>query len=262
MTVTTLPKPAWASAITSAEKTGEPNSILLYGVPGTRKTTIAASIAEVSGFKKVLLIDTDGGTAVLSLDKAYANIDILKIDPLAPGAKAKLDSVIDDICVNDYGYDAVVLDVLDISQDIVERELKLKYAGSKNTFAVYGELGEWTDTIVRKLHNAPHFVAIITAHSQEKQLDSGALRITPKLSGSSKDAIGGVPDVVAYLSFVTHPETGEPHLVASVGQSDSTISKNRYRLQSSIVDFTMPVLYGLIREKITAVTNNPVAVAA
>jgi len=267
-----LPKPAWASAITTADALGPPQSIFLYGLPGTRKTTISATISQVESFKKVLFIDTDNGTTVLSLDPTFSHIEILKIDPLDPNAKAKLDGVIADVCANDYGYDAVVLDTISVAQSMVEKFLKVKYAGDKkNTFAVYGDLGEWTEDTVRRLHNAPHFTAIITCHSQEKLLESGVTKITPKLSGSSKDTIGGIPDLVAHLSYIEHPETNERHLVAIVGESDSLISKNRYRLSQSILDFTMPVLYGLINEKLSKkpaavapikTTTTPVAAAA
>lgn len=267
--MTGLPAPSWASAIQTPEESGPPQSILMYGVPGTRKTTISATIAQVKGYDKVLFIDIDNGTEVLALDAEFANIDILKIDPLDPGAKAKLDAVIADVCANDYGYKAIVLDTFDVAQDVVERALKIKHAGNKNTFAVYGELGEWSDDTIRKLHNAPHFLAIITAHSQEKQLDSGALRITPRLSGASKDSIGGIPSLVAYLSFQDHPETHERHLMAVIGESETMITKNRYRLPQGIVDLTMPVLFGMIEEKIkskkpqaTAVASKPAPVAA
>src|SRR5690606_34569360 len=99
-----------------------------------------------------------------------------------------------------------------IAQDAAERALKDKHANTKNTFAVYGELGDWTDATVRRLHNADHFVGIVTCHSTEKRLETGAIDVKPKLSGASKDSIGAVPDLVAHLSYARHPETGDNHL--------------------------------------------------
>lgn len=253
--ITQLPKPAWASAVTTAEKLGPPQSIFLYGLPGTRKTSSAASIAKVSGFSKVLFIDVDNGTAVLSTEPEYANVEIVKIDPLDPNALAKIDGIVSDVAQNDYGYDAVVFDTLSVGQDVAEAALKAKYAtagknGKPDGFAVYGDLGVWTDHLVRKLHNAPHFTGIITCHSTEKRDEAGNLAINPKLSGSSKESIGSIPDLVAHLSFARHPETNEKHLVATVGETPGLISKNRYRLDDVIVDFTLPRLYSLIGAKI------------
>lgn len=248
--VTKLPTPAWGGFIKKADKVGMPQSIFLYGVPGTRKTSIMASAIKVPGIKKMLVIDTDGGTSVLASDPAFADIDIISIDPLEPGAISKIDSIVEDVARNGYGYDAVGFDTLSVSQDVSERHLKEKYAGSKNTFAVFGDLGEWTDSIVRRLHSSPHFVAVITCHSSEKKSETGTVEIKPKLSGSSKDSIGAIPDVVAHLSFASHPETGERHLVANVGESDATISKSRYRIDPVIVDFDLPKLYTLIEQKI------------
>lgn len=248
--ITQLPKPAWASAVSTADKVGMPQSIFMYGVPGTRKTSTAASIVKVPGFNKVLFIDIDNGASVLSNNPDYAHVEVLKIDSLAPNAFEKLNSVIDDVSQNDYGYQAIVLDTLSVAQDVAEKHYKMKHANSKNTFAVYGDLGEWSDETVRKLHNAQHFTGIVTCHSVEKRNEAGVLEIKPKLSGSSKDSIGGIPDLVAHLKYATHPETNERHLAATVGESDELISKNRWSLAPVIIDFDLPTVYSLIQAKI------------
>lgn len=245
------PRPKWASAITTPKETALPKSIFLYSPPGTRKTSISSSIAEVPGFNRVLMIDMERGAEVIAQNPLLRDrIDVLEIDPLESGAKAKLDAVIDDIYTNDYGYDAVILDTLDVAQDVAEKWFKANNPDPKNTFRIYGDLGVWTDEIVRKLHSAKHFTAIITCHSTEQKAESGAYRILPRLSGSSKDAIGGIFSIVAHLSYGNHPETGERHLLATVGESDTTIAKNRFGLNPVIVDLTMPKLYQLINERV------------
>ena len=257
MTITTptLPKPAWASAFQTAITVAKPKSILLYGTHGTRKTSIASSIAKVAGFKRVLHIDIDNGTEVLGNDEGIVkriqdgSYNVLSINPLEPGAKKKFDAVIDDITTIDYGYDAVILDTLDIAQDVAEKAIKRIHEGSKNTFAVYGDLGIWTDETVRKLHDSPFFTSIITAHEKEVTLDDGSVRVVPRLSGSSKDAIGGIPSIVAHLGWEAHPETGDLHLVSTVGESSRYISKNRYNLPSQILDTDMIDLYSRIEKK-------------
>lgn len=253
--ITPLPKPAWASAISTADKLGLPQSIFLYGVPGTRKTSIAASIIKVPEFTKVLFIDIDNGTSVLSNDPAFASIDVLKIDSLAPNAFDKLNSVIDDVTQNDYGYDAVILDTLSVAQDVAEKHFKAKFAtagkgGKQDGFAIWGEIGVWSEDTVRKFQNTPYFTGIVTCHSSEKRSEAGVLEIKPKLSGSSKDSIGAIPDLVAYLSYAVHPETGEQHLAATTGTTEGLISKSRWNIPSVIIDFDLPSVYSLIQGKI------------
>ncbi|QIK64612.1 AAA family ATPase [Leucobacter viscericola] len=188
------------------EEVGRPKSILLYGTHGTRKTSIAGSIIKAPGFKKVLFIDIDNGAEVLMNDPVIkeaiveGRLQILQVSSLDGDAFVKINAVVDEITKTDFGYDAVILDTLDVAQDVAEKVIKKKYEGSKNTFGVFGDLGIWTDEIVRKLHESKHFMSIVTCHSKEQTLESGAHRILPRLSGSSKDAIGGIPSIVAYSS--------------------------------------------------------------
>lgn len=258
--VTSLPVPTFADFIQAPTEVGKPKSILLYGTHGTRKTSICGSLALVEDFKKILFIDIDQGAEVLmSNPKTRAKVDdgtiqVLPISSLDPAAFAKLNAVISEICANDFGYDAVILDTLDVAQDVAEKHFKALHSGDKkNTFAVYGDLGVWTDEAVRKLHESSFFTAVITCHAKEQTLESGAHRILPRLSGSSKDAIGGIPSIVGFLEYQTDTETNKTHLVARVSESDVVISKNRYDLDPFLIDPDMPMLFGMIAEKISAV---------
>jgi hypothetical protein len=241
------PPKGWMNAIETPKDVEAPKSVMIYGLPGTRKTTIAATIAQVPGIKKVLFIDIDSGTEVLARKAEFENIDIIRISALASDAEAKMSTIINDLCASNLGYDAVVLDTLDVAQDVAEGAGELLYAnsgkgGARDGFAVYRHVGEWTNKIVRQLHECPFFVAVITCHSTEKVLESGATRITPRLSGSSKDTIGGIPSIVAYLEFRTDPE-GNRRLLASVGEQDDMITKNRFNLGDYVPELTMPELY-------------------
>ena len=251
---TTLPRPSFASAFQAPKDVARPKSIFLYGTHGTRKTSIAASISLVPGFDKVLLIDVDNGAEALMNRPELrervegGNIDVLQISSLDESAKDKVYHAIKEVCDTDFGYDAVILDTLDVAQDAAEKDIKKQYAGTKNTFGVFGDLGIWTDEVTRMLHECPHLTGITTCHSKEQTAESGAHRILPRLSGSSKDAIGGTPSIVAYLEWQQDPETGEQHLVANVGESSTIISKNRYGLPNQLIDPDMPMIYSLITQ--------------
>jgi hypothetical protein len=271
ITVPTPPKPAWASAFQSIEEVGDPKSIFAYGTHGTRKTTIASSIYKVPGINRVLHIDIDQGAETLATDPIIraaikdGSYNVLPINSLEANAKIKLDSIIDDITTIDYGYDAVILDTLDVAQDVAEEVFEAQFAtsgkgGKRDGFAVYGALGVWTDKIVRKLHNSPFFVGVVVAHEKETTFDDGTTRIQPRLSGSSKDAIGGIPSVVLRLQWQTHPETGERALIATLGEDEKLITKQRYRdmLPQHMRDLTLPDLY----QRIRAEQKTPVAAKA
>lgn len=258
-----LPVPSFAGFIQEPEAVGRPKSILLYGTHGTRKSSTCGSLALVEGFNKILYIDIDQGAEVLMSQPAIrakvqdGTIQVLPISSLDPQAFVKINAVIDEITSKDFGYDAVILDTLDVAQDVAEKHFKAMHAnsatsGKKDGFAIWGDLGVWTDEIVRRLHESPFFMGVITAHSKEQTLESGAHRILPRLSGSSKDAIGGIPSIVAYLEYQQHPETGETHLIANVAESDVVISKNRYNLPPMIADPTMPKLFEMIAKATAA----------
>lgn len=275
---TALPKPVWASAFQTIEEVGDPKSIFLYGTHGTRKTTIASSIFKVPGINRVLHIDIDNGAETLATDATIkaaikdGTYNVLTINSLEAGAFTKLNSVIDDVVSTDYGYDAVILDTLDVAQDVAEEVFEAQFAtsgkgGKRDGFAVYGALGVWTDKIVRKLHNCSRLVGVITAHEKENTAEDGTTRIQPRLSGSSKDAIGGIPSIVMRVQFKNHPETGERTLVATLGEDEKLITKQRYRdvLPQQMANVTLPDVYNRVRgisaPQAVSKTNKP-AVAA
>ena len=271
ITVPAPPKPSWASAFQTFEEVGDPKSIFLYGTHGTRKTTIASSIYKVPGINRVLHIDIDQGAETLATDPIIkaaikdGSYNVLPINSLEPNAKVKLDSIIEDVTSNDYGYDAVILDTLDVAQDVAEEVFEAQFAtagkgGKRDGFAVYGALGVWTDKAVRRLHNCSHLVGVVTAHEKETTFDDGTTRIQPRLSGSSKDAIGGIPSIVLRLQWQTNPENGQRGLIATLGEDEKLITKQRYRdmLPQHMLNVTLPDLYHRIR----ADQKTPAAVSA
>lgn len=279
----TMPKPAWMTSAQPAVSLGLPKSILIYGSHGTRKTSIASTIFAVPGISRVLHIDIDAGTEALAtdpfglglMDKKDAKGNVIEKGAISRGeyfvrsitransrdvntAKRQIDTIINDITSVDLGFDAVIFDTLDIAQDAAERNIKANNADSKNTFAVYGELGQWTMDTVSALHDTPNFVSIILAHQKEVSEDDGSKRILPTLSGSSKDAIGGIPSIVAHFGWQPNPETEELGLVATLGPSAKYISKNRFGLPDQVLMRDLPTIYQMIEANI----NKPATAAA
>ncbi len=262
----TFNPPPFAHLFVKPEEVGLPKSVLLYGAPGTWKTSIAGGIAEVERFAnaRILFIDIDQGSTVLVNNpvakKAIEDgrLDILPIDKLAPNAFSVLGGLLGQVDANGnfqqgaafgYGYDVVILDSLDVAQDVAAdyflRTTISEKTGKPDTLRAWGIIGKWTNDVAWALQNASA-LGIEVCHSRESAEDSGQLKIRPKLSGSSKDNLASIPDLVVYLDFedVTN-EQGEVEtkLVATLGQDHIIQAKNRWGLPAKIVDFTLPKLY-------------------
>lgn len=79
----------------------EPNSIMIFGHPKRGKSSMAASIIDVEGFKKVLVIDLERGAKAFA--RTYPNVDVIEIPQ---GDVDALDDVVEDLIDNDcYDYE-------------------------------------------------------------------------------------------------------------------------------------------------------------
>lgn len=247
-----MPAPSFAQFLSKPTEIGAPKSVMLYGSPGTRKTSLAAELIKRPGARKILFVDIDSGTEALVGDPDVSaalhdgRIQVLAIDSLDPDAFAKVNAVVQEVADTDFGYDYVVLDTLNLMQEVAIKHFMATVtnsSGKLDSRAAWGEVSKWTDTKARQLHNSPHTTGVFIMHQKNETEETGKVSIVPKLSGSAKDTIASIPSIVVHLDFEKVSEDGDVKLVGTLGDSDKHVSKNRFRLPSRVEDFTLVKLY-------------------
>lgn len=242
--------------IVKAETLGTPNSITIYGPPGKGKTVFAASIVDVPGFERTLVIDTEGSS--VALGPWYPEVDVLHA-PTAELFAKYIEALVDGKLVEPNSglpYQAVIIDTLDKAQErqldvfANSRESKNKQ-GEENTFYKWGAIKTWTSKVADYLHQAP-FLTIFVLHSDEGRNDDTKFMTTVMLQGKSQDVFPSVSDAVAYFNILKikgEDGTTTEERVADFRPSAKLISKQRFadKLNGAIQDPSMEKVFRAIQ---------------
>jgi len=257
-----LPVPSFEADFAEPEALGKPRSIILFGAEGTRKTTMAGELIKHPDTEKIMWLDADNGTNTLAADPEIwaavkdKRIRIMPFNTLDPTSFAKTTQVIQEVAATDFGYTYIVLDTLNVLQEAAVKFLlanTLNSSGVQDTRAGYAQVADWTLTMARMLHNAPHVTPIFIMHERTEETDTGRVKIKPKLAGGARDSIATLPDIVVNLAFEQKLDSAndeDTELIGRIGESADRVSKNRYRLPTKIHDFSLLKLYDVIDSKL------------
>jgi hypothetical protein len=239
MSETKFPDLAFAKHIKKAEALNVPKSILIYGDPKNGKTWLAASASELKEFSPVLLIDVEGGATAIARD--WRDVDVIQVDN-----HSQLEAVLDGLLTAEHNYKTVIIDTLGVAMDRAEKVFAEKPENRNNRFGKWGDLKEWANQRVRQLHHAP-FVSIFIAHAQdEKDEQTGAVKTIPMLSGSTRNTLPAIPDIIGYMTSEANDDAVKR--VLHLQGSDRLVSGNRFGLPSKMYEPSMKKIIDTINK--------------
>lgn len=188
---------------------------VIYGQAGTGKTSLANTA------KNPILIDCDKGA-----DRAVNRTDTL------------VASTWDDILKDESelkNYKTVVIDtvkaVLDdfLSVWVIKQDARLK----TNKLRMYGEIGEQFKSFVNRCRSLDIDIIVISHVKEEK--DGDITRLSPDVTGQSKELIIRLADQIGYVSIVNGQRT------ISFDPTDNRVGKNTAKIEDvTIPDSTSP----------------------
>ena len=164
-----------------------PVIILIYGTPGVGKTSL------LSTSENPILIDTDKG----------ADRSAMKVDTLI--ASKWEDVLVEKDSFKDYKTccidtaKAVLDDYLSIY--VCNKDYKLK----NNKLKMYGSIGDEFKYFVNE-RRSENLDLVFTAHAKEEK-DGDVIKVSPDVTGQSKDLLLRIADQVGYVTMVNNKRT-------------------------------------------------------
>ena len=231
-----------------------PELALLYSRPGGGKTWLAASISEVPGVDKVLILDIEGSTVGAISDFDDDKIDIIPCERDTTVETFQFTNTILDNLFNStttHTYDAVIVDTFDVLQsyaaDYFESVAATGKSGEKDGYEIWRNVKNWSISVARNLKRIPAY-GILVVHDREEKAKDGGLETRLNLLGAAKDVLPGIPDMVAYLQRVL--EDGDSEVTYGYfATQDDKVTKNRFHFPPVVKNPTFKGLFKYIDER-------------
>lgn len=223
-------------AVTPPRKPQEKASFLFYGLPGVGKTKLAGSSSKVESMNKVLLIDFEGGSSVLS--KEYPDVDVAAVDNWTQ-TEELLFFLIDE----EHDYKTVVLDTAGEAQHFIMAE-----SDDTNPYEKWDDAWRKLTKAVKLLHKSDMNVIVLAHAENERSEFDGTRQIRPYFQGRrSQNELPKVFDVIGYL-FID--EEDEETRVLQAKPTSDTVGKDRFGIfPNEIENPTFEKLVGYMEEE-------------
>ena len=239
---------------------------LLYGEPGTGKTTALASMAKLG---RVAYIDAESGLKSRALRQF--DIPLHNIEPHRPSTYDEIDALYwdikadleDDAAMVKNGKDPLIGVVFDsmteiqkrlIENAVVQRGAKLSKSGMEiSEFDVqlddYGRVTEQLRRIVRKWRDLPCHVAFGALQKRDLDGKDGSIVYLPELMPKFANDLMGYVDVV--MCHVTSMEYGVMEFAGIARPVGKYRGKDRYgALPVTLANPTFDRVVGLVNDEI------------
>lgn len=239
--------------IAKPSQRAKPELALLYSRPGGGKSWLAASISDVPGVDKVLVLDTEGSTTGALRGFDDAKVDIIDCRKDTPVKSFQfLDTILTRLWDENtkHSYDAVVIDTFDIAQDWCLAYWKANPPtndrGKPDGFAVWGNVKEWSLKVATNLKRITPY-GVLVVHDREEKEDNGSTMTKLNLVGGAKDVLPGIPDMVVHLQRKL--EDGNEVTYGYFASEDNKVTKNRFGFPAVVKSPTFAKLFKYIEDQ-------------
>lgn len=223
-----------------------PLNLLVYGEPGAGKTVLAASADDIPEFRKVLILDVEGGT--MSIDRRFPNVSVVRLTDFT-----KMNDIYDELWRSKtHGYGCVVLDSLSEMQKL--SMASIMYGETYRNPEVDPDIpsmrnwGKNTNQIrrlVRQFRDLPIPTIFTALVSEEKDERTGRLLRKPALSGKLASEVAGFFDIVGFL-YIKETQ-GQQTRFMLTGGAEGVVAKDRSeRLPPILESPTMKEIFELV----------------
>lgn len=230
----------------SSRRGQRPLNLLIYGEAGTGKTVLSGSSDEVPEFRKVLILDVEGGT--MSIDHRYPEVDVIRLTDFS-----KMNDIYEELWRRkDHGYGCIVLDSLTEMQKLSMASIMGGEAWKNPeidpdipSMRNWGKNINQIRRLVRQFRDLPVPTIFTALVQEEKDERTGRLLRKPALSGKLASEVAGFFDIVGYL-YIKETQGQQTRYLLTSG-AEGVVAKDRSeRLPPLLESPTMKTIYDFV----------------